>query len=191
MSDKERKQAIFLGIILAVALPVLLWKYGVFGGGAETTAPPAAETSTMAMAEGFEEGAAEQIDIEALIAGIQEVTFDYELERRAVNPMRPLVGMYQSPLLGSIGTGEGVDGATAAPDYVLLEKAQRMEVSGIIWDSSFPVAVIDGEVLQVSGEVSPGIRIHSITQDTVELEVGDDNTIIPKALPEGLQSQEF
>ena len=94
-------------------------------------------------------------DVDTLLEGIQEVTFDYEhylADQRPRNPMTPLYRRALSP----------------SPRYRRL--------SGIIYDSTKPLAVIDGKVVGIGDVLDPGVVVQLVSNDHVVLRLEDSLT---------------
>jgi hypothetical protein len=106
-----------------------------------------------------------KIDIDALLASIKEVDFDYERDRVARDVMSPLVGQV-AVRTQKDGAGEPVAAAT-------LGKVMSKIVSGIVWDESFPVAVVDNEVVEPGYEYADGTVVESIEEGYVVFRVGE------------------
>lgn len=177
MNDKQKKQMIVL-VVLFLGLGVV--GYMQFMGGSSTPPrqPASSQTSTAPGAQPATQGpvttqATSEADLNALIGSIKEVRFDYEMERRAVNPMTPLVGVYRETLASAVLPGGGTAGGTAAPAYELIEKARRMRVTGIVYDSTNPAAVLENEVVGLGDEIAPGIIVDSMEPTRVILKVGN------------------
>jgi hypothetical protein len=118
------------------------------------------------------------VDIDALIEGVQEVQFDYGLERPARNPMSPLVG---PRYLRGGEMEEGLqDEETLRVQAELMARAMRL--TAIVWDEYDPFAVINNEVVSTGYAFSEGIVVEAIEENRVVLRVGD--TLIPVTLEE-------
>ena len=55
------------------------------------------------------------------------------------------------------------------------------DLSGILWDPSQPIAIINGQMLRVGDEVE-GYRVTAITQDTVS--ISDGGQVLKLAIPQ-------
>ncbi len=173
MNPKQRNQMIAAGA-LVVVLAGALW-FNVFrgAGGAPGTATPGAAVA------GAGTGAAESvfessdIDIVALTKGIAPLEFQYEDQREAVDPMEPRVG---GPGIAAAGLGDlGGSGTVRKPPSWpdLLTEATRKAVTGILWDPSQPLAIVDDLVVSVGYQFEPdlAITVKDITESTVVLSV--------------------
>ncbi|HRZ16342.1 MAG TPA: hypothetical protein P5141_02160, partial [Candidatus Hydrogenedentes bacterium] len=103
------------------------------------------------------------------------------------DPMRPLVGS-GIPKIDPDGTDRGgvepADGQETNPELdpnappkppvpSAITAAASMRVTGIVWDVSFPVAVVDDEVVSVGHVFPNGTQVFSIEPSRVILKVGD------------------
>lgn len=178
--NSQRKQIIFLAVMGVALAAVLVYQLGIKGtsgpagatpAGATPakTAPAAAATTVAAAAPGApaSSGSAEpaEIDIDALLASIKEVDFDYEQERVPRDVMEPLVGRV------AVRTENQGSGGPVAP--ATLGKIISKVVSGIVWDESFPVAVVDNEVVEPGYEYADGTIVESIQEDHVVFRFGE------------------
>ena len=100
------------------------------------------------------------IDIDALLAGVEEVDFDYESAKVARPPMMPLAGR----VLGNV----------VRPQQPIIDKV----VTGIVWGPLNPVAIIDGLVVGVGyiypkkDERDPLTQVLSIERNRVWFKIG-------------------
>lgn len=187
MDPDQKNKAIVLGV-LVLSLPVLLWWFVIRKTPEELAMEQAVAA---AQAEGLIVAAAgapiqsvfEQnpVDINELFSRIQEVSFRYADVRTQRDPMLPVSGE-QINLLA--GRGGGVSGDDEPVVYV----AQRLEVTGIIWDSNDPYAVInDGNVDNI---VDVGFK-YTIYDDRVRVKsIGEDHVVVEVILSDG-EAQEF
>lgn len=106
------------------------------------------------------------VDIDALLAGIKEVDFDYDRDRMPRDPMRPLVGQVSKMDQGGEGGGEAVPPATVG-------QVMGKVVSGIVWDKARPVAVVDNEIVYPGFQYPDGTVVDAIERDRVVFKVGD------------------
>jgi hypothetical protein len=107
------------------------------------------------------------VDIDRLLQNIQDVDFQYNLERLSRDPMSPLIG------LQARGEAPGVGQPQIGADERLLHLARLKAISGIVWDDRNPFAVIDNEVV-TQGYVYPdGILLDEIHPDYVVFRVND------------------
>lgn len=136
---------------------------------------PAAPDESQAAQSQFREVT---VDIDKLIEGVQEVQFDYEVERPARNPMSPLVGPRY--LRGGEGEGGVRDEEAQRVQAELMARAMRL--TAVVWDEYDPRAVINNEVVSAGYTFSQGIVVEAIEESRVILRVGD--TLIPVTLEE-------
>jgi hypothetical protein len=184
---KEMKQYIALGVLGVAALifvgkalfvPTTTPPLANSATGAQPGAAPAAATPAATPAAAATTQASAKIDLNELTESIQEVFFDYEAERSARNPMRPIVGA----VIDDGGPGSSGDNST-----MLIQLARAMILTGIIWDETRPLAVLDDQVVNegftfYKTEGSDGIVVHIIEQNRVILKVDDEQ--IPHNLEE-------
>ncbi|MFA6244617.1 MAG: hypothetical protein WC655_26980 [Candidatus Hydrogenedentales bacterium] len=156
------------------------------GGPAAPGAPTGAATSGAGQANGTGAGPSRsqfqkaEVDIDALIASIKEVDFDYELDRARINPMTPLVGPMAPMRLAVPKPGEEGQ-ATTQEDVQMLIRGLR--VTGILWDKRDPMAVINEDIVS-RGFVFPdtGVKVHDIEKNRVILNV--NNVLVPLEMEE-------
>ena len=172
MNEQNRKQIIMLAVIGVVLVGVLLRQFVLN----KPAAPPAPSQSKPAVTAGAAGQTAPappsqlktvDVDIDALLAELKPVTFNYMKEKVDRNVMTPLVGV----LGGPIAPGPGSPGPLMMRD-----------VTGIIWDEYDPVAVIDDEVVQVGHVYPDGTQVYAIEPNRVIFRVGD--MLIPVNLKE-------
>lgn len=125
------------------------------------------------------------VNINELIQNIREVEFKYEDAREARNPMSPLVGgtRFTPGSAASYGREAG-DGAV---DENLVYEANRKDVTGIIWDDTRPLAVIDDEIVGVGYVFDERILVKEIAELYVVLSLkldGNEELEIVKELKE-------
>ncbi len=194
MNEQNKKQ-IIIAAVLGVVLVGVLVKQFVFAPGpaATTTAAGGAKTAQAgkaAQAKTAAPGALQQvdIDIEALIKSVEVEPINYDTVRIARNPMDPLVGgALQNLDNGQAGQG-GVTMVNGEPGQdppanpgdeqvpfapTPLTDAYSKRVTGIVWDVSYPVAVVDDEVVSVGHVFPNGTQVYSIEPSRVILKVGD------------------
>lgn len=116
-------------------------------------------------------------DIQAMIASVEVKPIDYPQVRIARNPMTPLVGSMRQ---------QGSEGASDAPAEVMtqvkIDTTASKQVSGIIWDPQYPVAIVDDMVVHVGYVFPNGAQVQEIEPTRVLFKVG--NTIIPVEMKE-------
>lgn len=175
--NSQRNQ-IILAVVLAIALAGVL--YYQFGRGAPSSSTKSSKSTTAnastgkaaskpaAKSEAAEGEAAPvaEVDIYALLASIKEVDFDYTKERVARDVMAPLINKVAVRTADEIAAA-----ATIAP--ATLGKVMSKVVSGIVWDESYPVAVVDNEVVEPGYEYADGTAVESIQEDYVVFRVGE------------------
>jgi len=107
------------------------------------------------------------VDVDALLAGIREVDFDYDRERMPRDPLTPLVGTVTRLR----------DEGDRPPDEVvppaILSQVLSKTISGIVWDKRYPIAVVDNEVVHPGYEYADGTVVESIQMDRIVFRVGD------------------
>lgn len=179
MNPKQTKQ-IVIGAILVVVLLFVIW-FQFFRAGS-TPPPPAGNKAAKAEkagksakatkgkaedAEGPRSRFQEDINLDELLAQVRDVDFDYDLVRAGRNPMMPLVGVsfVKTQQKGSDGASDG------QLDFETMSYAQRMRLTGIIWDAAEPMAVLDNVVVGIGYQFPNGIVVESMTEDQVVLNV--------------------
>lgn len=191
MNEQNKKQ-IIIAAVLGVVLVGVLVKQFVFAPGpaATTTAAGGAKTAQAgkaAQAKTAAPGALQQvdIDIEALIKSVEVEPINYDTVRIARNPMNPLVGGPVQGISPESNPENGVEWADGEPDQDNPDNAQvpfaptpltdaySKRVTGIVWDVSYPVAVVDDEVVSVGHVFPNGTQVYSIEPSRVILKVGD------------------
>ena len=119
------------------------------------------------------------VDVNQLIASIQEITFDYDTDRMQVNPMTPLVGPSAHQVLASTTPGGEGPGTTFAPGGDSQTILRTFRVTGILWDKGDPMAVVAYPAKgQLTSEVvtrgfefpDMGIKVIDIEQERVILD---------------------
>lgn len=178
MNEENRKQFLILGALVLV-LGFVLWYY-VFRGDSSTDA---AGLNSSAQSADAARGATRATDagsgsvfleadfnLEELIQSVKEVEFDYSDARQARNPMLPLTG---ASSLRARRTAAAAADATAEN---LLYEAYRKQVTGILWGSDKPLAVIDNEVVGVG---------HLFEGDIVVKEIGPQHVVLALSTEEG------
>lgn len=184
MNDENKKQIIVLAVLL-LALGGALWFFifkGSPGGPAiqagQNTANQGALDGLMAaqtvpnsrISSVFQESS---VDLQELIQNIMEVEFNYAEEHDARNPTAALVG---DAMLFRAMRNKVAEGSQAEN---LLYEASRKKVTGIIWDETEPLAVIDDQVVSVGFEFDEPIVVKSIQHDHVVLAlIGEDLEVV-------------
>lgn len=146
-----------------------------------TAAPAAQATAAARPAASPAQGSvftSSNVDLDTLLARVQEVEFDYESERLPRNPMRPLVGP-MAPTKLSQGQEADQDSVTS---FEAERIASNMKVTGILFDEHNPMAVINGEVVSPGHHFPEGVVVDQIEEGRVTLRVQD--ALIPIELEE-------
>lgn len=200
MNPKQKRNAIILGVL---GLAMVFVFYRQFLGESEQDriyrenmekaaadkaagvtpgATPAAGNAAGAPATGaavksqFQKAA---VDVNQLIASIQEIAFDYDTDRMQVNPMTPLVGPSAHQVLASTTPGGEAPGTTFAPGGDSQTILRTFRVTGILWDKGDPMAVVAYPAKgQLTSEVvtrgfefpDMGIKVIDIEQERVILD---------------------
>lgn len=194
MNEQNKKQIIFAAVLGVVLVGVLVKQFLLTPSpAASTPAAGGAKTAQLGKAtpvKAAAPGSLQQvdIDIEALIKSVEVEPINYGTVRIARNPMEPRVGGV-TPDIGSGPTGQGGvtsangepgEDPTADPNAPLepaaptpLTDAYSKRVTGIVWDVSYPVAVVDDEVVSVGHVFPNGTQVYSIEPSRVILKVGD------------------
>ncbi len=169
MNPENRKQMIILGVLVGAL--ALVGAYQFLGAGSppktprKSTATKKATTDTRINQPKFEG------DLDQLLAGIAEVTFDY---RRATGD-RP------SPMQPKIATRVMIDD-TSGTQQLRSYDVERLHVSGIVWDETDPYAVVEGEVVSNGYDYGNGLKVLSIEPDRVIFDL--DGFAIPVEMEE-------
>lgn len=190
--QQEQKKKLFAGALLAVAVGVGVYQALFAGGSGVTPAPKsgatqakggaAAPAKSGAAAPAAKSGAAEagptrlvevDVNIDELLRGVEEVTFNYETMRIDRDPLAALVG---GPLKQD-AAGDGAVITATGPMEVL-----RKKITGIIYDEYDPVAVVDDDVVHVGHQYPNGVKVHAIERDKVIFQLGD--ALIPVEMKE-------
>jgi len=160
MNPENRKQIIILAVFVVALIGALVYMFnsmpqGTGPGASASAAKPGGAGKTPAGAEPFSRPAFEG-DLNDLLAGIAEVTFDYRLAAGdRPSPMRPKVA--SGPIVNPDQRGGGIR----------IYDVQRMRIGGIIWDEASPYAVIEGEVVTNGHDYGNGLKVRAIEQDRV------------------------
>lgn len=174
--NSQRRQIIVVAVLGVLLAGVLIYQFGFKGVSHSSAAKTPAKTApaTRAAAAGAKTAAApkdgeqaetDEIDIDALLASIKEVDFDYEQERIPRDVMAPLVG--------KVSVRSEQEGSAAPVAPATLGKVMSKTVSGIVWDKKYPVAVVDNEVVEPGYEYADGTVVESIEEDHVVFRVGE------------------
>jgi len=190
MNPQDRNKYIALGVLVLAAIGVVIYQNTrtpefVSGPGAtqrpatdrSATPAPRAAATTPAPGSAFVQT---DVDIDQLLDSVQEVDFNYDLERLTRNPM--------TPLTGRPGDVAPVAGPGTRADSPALAIARSMVITGILYDENEPIAVLENkteqqvDVVNIGHEFPIGILVESIEESRVVLRVGDMR--IPKLLEE-------
>ncbi len=187
MNPENRRQIIILAVVI-VALGGALWySMGSMPGGGSN---PALAKKGKDAAKG-ESGIATfesvfqdvEVDIEELIQNIEPFEFIYDEVRIARNPAAPVLQNDEIDVIFPDSNGPAVG------DESIVFVAEQKEVTGIIWDETAPLAVIDGEVVGEGHEFSlldsdKTIVVSKIAEDLVVLSIPSEDMDVTKYLAE-------
>lgn len=169
----SRNQLIMMAVLGVVLVAVFAYQFILKpSGAADTPRTPAGEPTTPVSSASALSGE-EEMNIEDLMGGIKEVDFDYERERLARDPLKPVI--WEPSRVRRNGEGDRAVERLGP----LVEWAMQRVVSGIIWDPTYPVAVvsvdneIDDRVVYPGYRYSNGVVVDRIEQDRVVFRVGD------------------
>jgi hypothetical protein len=107
-----------------------------------------------------EDQAKELADMESMLTSVVEETFDYAANHIARDPMVPLVG-YINPETQA----QADPAAPLPPPRLSLIRTKR--VTGIVFDTNDPMAIVDNEVIYPGYTYPDGVVVDSITEDSV------------------------
>lgn len=176
MNPENRNQVIIF-VVLMIVLAVVLYMFVLnpSGGSSGTSGAPTAagageaEQAYQNIQSAFVEDA---VDVDSLLAKIEDVRFDYSQAHENRNPMKPLVGtnpeLASESVLG-LGTEEG-----DFTDDQLLFYANALSFTGVVFDQTVPLAIIDNQLTYEGFEfndVAGRISVKQINEDNVVLEV--------------------
>ncbi|MGI6137770.1 MAG: hypothetical protein ACOYI9_01925 [Candidatus Hydrogenedentales bacterium] len=195
MNEQNKKQIIMAAVLGVVLVGVLVYQV-MFSGPPDTgrssdkdstqSAKEKTKSTAAARRASAKAGAApfpgsgkalELSDIQAMIASVEVKPLDYMKEHIARNPMSPLVGV-----LRRSGQSEASEEPTEAMSQIRIDTTAAREVSGIIWDSQYPLAIVDDMVVHVGFVFPNGAQVEKIEPTRVFFKVG--NTIIPVEMKE-------
>jgi hypothetical protein len=129
------------------------------------SAPAAGNAPAPAAAPAGQES---QLDLDALLASVQQVEFEYAANRPSRDPMRALVGLRPAP---TPPDGEGEE--DKLPPSPIPPSIRSMILSGIVYDEQRPMAVLDDEVVFPGYEFPNGVVVEAIEPTAVRLRMGD------------------
>jgi len=169
----DARNKIILGVLLAIAAGVLVWQFTKPVATPTGGAGAGAGTGTKVVVAKVEVPVLKptDVDIDALVSRIKPVTFDYELSSIDRNPMTPLVGF--------VAASDQPSGAAQQTTYV---EVLRKKVTGIVWDPTDPVAVVDDDVVRVGHLYPNGVQVYEIRRDEVVFRLGDQ--LVPVEMKE-------
>jgi hypothetical protein len=186
VNPQNKKQIIFAGALAALLVVVLVYQFLVKGGitpvppkdaaaktSASSSPAPAAPASAVPGASSPAQQPLEliQVDIDPdqLLQEVSVVPFDYQANRIDRDPMTPLIGI--------VRTDAELIKKPAKPGSLLY--VLQKNVSGIIWDDTNPLAVVDNEVVGVGYTYPDGVQVFSIERDKVIFKVRDSQIPVP------------
>jgi hypothetical protein len=117
-----------------------------------------------------------EVDIDALLASVREVEFDYNEASIRRDPMRPLVGRMSPAAFGEMTAAQMLPQQAQGLNLV----ARNMVVTGIVFDANRPLAIVNNEIVSRGTELSSGILVEDIEVNRVILRV--NGTLIPLEL---------
>ncbi len=186
MNEQNKKQIIIVAVLGVVLAAVLFYQFVLADGGASAPSPspsgqedrPAATRRTArdrAAAAPAQVLRDVDIDLKELTQSVEVRPLDYLSVRIARNPMAPLVG----DLFSRRAPGEE---APPVPIEQEIDKMASKQVSGIIWDTANPVAIVDDIVVHNGYLFPTGAEVYDIQKNRVLFKVGE--TIIPVEMKE-------
>lgn len=177
MNPENRNQVIIF-VVLMIVLAVVLYMFvlqpsgGPVGSssarGDDQGAPGGAEAAYQNIQSAFVEDA---VDVDSLLAKIEDVRFDYSQAHETRNPMKPLVGT--NPELASESIMAGSEEGVFSDDQLLFY-ANALAFTGVVFDRVVPLAIIDNQLTYEGFEfddVDGRISVKQINEDNVVLEV--------------------
>ncbi len=181
------KKPVILGV-LAVVLVVLIGRAFLMKPPAPPAAPPTegtADAAGQAPSAGPAQaaatpapnspGKAAPVDVNKLLESVQQVDFAYDPGLLSRNPMTPLVG--RSAVFAASAQGGMSSSEPSQAEAELL--AQRLSVTGIVYDKRSPVAVVNNDVVAPGDVLQEGAVVQAIEPDHVVLKVGASTVSIP------------
>lgn len=186
--NQEQKKMVFMVVLFVVAIGVVVYQLMFAGKPATPAAPakpgttatgtPAKAGSTSATAAGTAAAAGPtrlaevNVNIDELLAGVEDVKFDYETMRIDRDPLAALVGgplKLELPTNGTVPIGG-------------IGSIMQKKITGIVYDEFNPMAVVDDEVVGVGHVYPNGIKVFSIERNKVTFQLGD--SLIPVEMKE-------
>ncbi|MCK5861423.1 MAG: hypothetical protein KAH38_02995 [Candidatus Hydrogenedentes bacterium] len=178
MNEQNKKQIIMVGVLAVLLVGVLVYQFVLVGDPPPATSstkqdtnPAATRKTTVLPSANMQE--TEEVDIEELIQSVEVQPIDYSAVRINRNPMAPLVGIIEIDPSG---------GSTASGAEIKHVGRRKREVTGIIWDSVRPVAIIDNMVVHEGYVFADGVVVQEIEPTRVLLKIGE--TIRPLEMKE-------
>jgi hypothetical protein len=194
MNEQNRKQIIIAALLAVALVSVMVYQFVLREPPALEKPPKEEQAGTQAggggaaakapgkfVPEKQEEKAvpAEEIDIKALIDSVEVKPLDYPTVRIARDPMAPLVGVMRPE--PSASENEGTEQPPVVTQ-IKIDTTASKQVSGIIWDKKYPVAIVDDMVVPVGYVFPNGAQVYQIEPTRVIFKVGD--TMIPVEMKE-------
>jgi len=166
VNPEQRKRVIVMAVLGVVLVGVVIWQLMPREGATAPDTGPAPDSSQgEASKTGAEKAAATpgfktaDADIDALVASVEVLDFNYWQERIHRDPMTPL----------RRGNGVGNSNGKGEVYIAIRDKV----VSGIVWDARNPCAVVDDEIVFRGSTFPLGIVVVDIGQDYVTFRGGD------------------
>jgi hypothetical protein len=198
--SKEKKQYVMLAVLAVALVGAIYWfalrpnpelaeyqKNFAESGAANPIKTAAATTTTGGSISpsqpqpvgGTLQFESANVDVDTLLARIEEVDFNYEEERLSHDPFRPLVGPLAPARLASGEAGTEMASVPQGAGYVL----RNLRVTGIMWNPNRPMAVLNDEIVH-TGFVfeETGVTVETIERDRVMVRLGD--ALVPIELEE-------
>ena len=143
-----------------------------------TTSPPAAAGPSAQPASGGQQPKSvfkkSNVDLDALLASVKEVDFDYQKERTERNPMRPLVGKNTPSVVAG--------GPRTVMSHAAEAIVRSMRVTGIVYNAKDPLAVINDQVVRKGYVFDSNLVVEDIEPTRVLLRAND--AVIPIEMEE-------
>jgi len=114
------------------------------------------------------------VDLDALLASVKEVDFDYQKERTERNPMRPLVGKNTPSVVAA--------GGRPVMSHAAEAIVRAMRVTGIVYNPKDPLAVINDQVVRKGNAFDSNLVVEDIEPTRVLLRAND--AVIPIEMEE-------
>lgn len=185
--SKKKKQTIILaslGVVLALVLGSQLM------GGKPQRAAQAKQTgakqATRNTAENLPDAAPTvasvfkraDVDLDTLVQEIKVVEFEYDREIQDRDPTIPLAGDAMKLRAKTM-----VASAHRTPEDI-VQAAKMKQVTGIIWDSATPYAVVDNNVVSKGFTFDEAIFVKAIEKDHVVFGIEGQDTEVVAELKE-------